>query len=83
MNDPNPNPRNTGQGSSNMVWIIAAVLVVVAAVWYVMRDKEEAVVVTDPAPAESVVVEPTPDVIIEEPVDGISVETTPEAPVSN
>lgn len=89
MSDPNTNPR---PGSGNLVWIIAALAVVVAVVWYVMRDTTPATVTTPPvetsqpatpAPAETPAVDaPAADAdaaTTDEPADGAA----EEAPASN
>lgn len=85
MSDPNTNPR---PGSGNLVWIIAALAVVVAVVWYVMRDTTPATVTTPPAetsqpatPAPDAVPAPAPDAgatPADAPADGAE-----EAPASN
>ena len=90
MNDPNidpgnPTPRETG--NRNIVWIVIAILVVVAVVWYVMRDNGAvppadvpATIETPVAPADTQPIE-APDEALptEAPADTAPTDTVPEA----
>ena len=90
MNDPNidpgnPTPRETG--NRNIVWIVIAILVVVAVVWYVMRDNGAvppadvpATIETPVAPADTQPTEaPAEALPPEAPADTMPADTVPEA----